>query len=78
MIHCTLTPTCPNGVCEYTETAACENTTTCPDDCTCGNGTCDHGETAATCPGECSCGNGRCDDDEAVDPCVLCLVDCCE
>jgi hypothetical protein len=76
MVHCTLTPTCGNGTCEYTESPECENTTTCPEDCNCSNGTCDRGETAATCS-ECSCGDGRCDEDEAVDPCGICPEDCC-
>jgi hypothetical protein len=40
---------------------------------TCGNGTCDAGETYATCPEDCPCGNGTCDAGETY---ATCPEDC--
>ncbi len=52
-----------DGVCEP---EAGEDSTNCPDDCYCGNGTCDPDEDTCTCPEECGtdCGDGCCNGDE--------------
>ena len=41
-----------------------ETTSSCPQDCACGDGYCDaeYGETLQSCPEDCTCGNGFCDD----------------
>ncbi len=67
---------CGDGICTVAEIGNCLQD--CSD--TCGNGTCDIGETCDTCPIDCACappgtcGNGRCDPGET---CSDCPSDCC-
>jgi hypothetical protein len=65
---------CGNGSCEGNEPS------TCMQDCmttqTCGNTTCDAGETNASCPGDCPPGGGTCtldiNDPATIFGCILC------
>lgn len=59
---------CGNGTCE-----AGEFPTTCPADCTCGDGVCAPSE-VGSCPADCgTCGNGTCDPGEST---ASCRADC--
>jgi hypothetical protein len=73
---------CADGACGAWENKYCPLTNGLPVDCSCGNSTCDNGETPILCPGDCApltCpapnGNGACEPEVGEDY-LSCPVDC--
>jgi hypothetical protein len=74
-----MTSVCGNSMCEGTEPTDCP--TDCAQQTTCGNATCEAGETMSTCPADCTTGGGGgnidCDDQLTQIACVACLFGSC-